>query len=188
MLDTGWTIRRRTPSPLRGALAGLAGGLAASWVMNQFQAAVPASTFQRLLGETDEHEEGGSDSQESQQQEGAEPATVKAAEAVSEAALDHELTDDEKAWAGPAVHYSLGASVGTLYGVLAEAEPRVTAGAGLPFGTVFWLTADEGAVPALGLSGPPWEHPPSTHLYAFASHLVFGLTTEAVRRLVRHLL
>lgn len=70
-----------------------------------------------------------------------------------------------------AVHYSLDSSAGALYGILVEAEPRIAIGAGLPFGTVFWLLADEGVVPALGLSGPPWRHPPSTHAYALASLL-----------------
>lgn len=185
MLDTRWTLQRHEPNVLKGAVAGLLGGLAASWVMNRFQAAVPAETFEKLLGDTDDahdddgQDDGGGDS---------EPATVRAAEAVSEGVLGHALTENEKAWAGPAVHYAFGSSVGAAYGALAEAAPRVTAGAGLPFGVAFWAVADEGAVPALGLSAPPWEHPPSTHVYALASHLIFGLAAEFVRRLVRHLL
>ncbi len=185
MFDTKWTLQRREPNLAKGAIAGLVGGLAASWVMNQFQAAVPAKAFKKLLGETDESG-GGSGSDDSH--ESAEPTTVKAAEAVSEGAFDHKLTDDEKAWAGPAVHYSLGSSAGLVYGLLAEADPRVTAGGGLPFGAAFWLVADEATVPALGLSKAPWQFPPSTHVYSFVSHLVYGLTTEAVRRLVRRML
>jgi hypothetical protein len=40
-------------------------------------------------------------------------------------------------------------------------------------------------VPAAGLSRKPSEYPASIHTYAFASHLVYGLTTEIVRRAVR---
>lgn len=166
----------------KGTVAGLAGGLLASWVMNQFQAAVPVDTFQRLLGEAD------SDPSSNGGQSESESATVQAAEAVSEGVFDHELTKREKKTAGPAVHYTFGTSVGGLYGTLAEVAPSVTVASGLPFGTVFWLIADEGAVPALGLSGPPTEHPPSTHLYALTSHLVYGLTTEFVRRTLRTIL
>jgi len=61
----------------------------------------------------------------------------------------------------------------------------VTAAAGVPFGAVFWLTADEAAVPLLGLAKAPTEYPVSTHVYALASHLVYGLTAELVRRTVR---
>lgn len=186
MFDTNSTLRSRKPSPLKGALAGLLGGLAASWIMTQFQSAVPAETFKELLGETDEEQDRPSEADESE--ESGEPATVEAAEAVSEGVLDHELTDEEKAWAGPAVHYTHGSLSAAFYGALAEHEPVITMGAGLPFGTVLWLVADEGAVPALGLAKAPWTHPPSTHVYSLASHLVYGLSAEIVRRGVRRVL
>jgi putative membrane protein len=181
MLESKWMPGRRTPRTWKGALAGLVGGLAASWVMNQFQAAVPADTFKELLGEAND---GGDDSGSEE----AEPATVEAAEAVSEHAFDHELTDDEKSWAGPAVHYTHGSLSAALYGALVEHEPAASAGAGLPFGIALWLVAEEGTVPVLGLSQPPWTFPPSTHAYSLASHLVYGLSTEVVRRLVRRVL
>jgi putative membrane protein len=71
---------------------------------------------------------------------------------------------------------------------VAEVVPEVTAGAGLPFGVAFWLVVDEGAVPLLGLSKGPMEYPLSTHAYALASHFVYGLTAELVRRSVRRAL
>jgi hypothetical protein len=43
-------------------------------------------------------------------------------------------------------------------------------------------------VPAFKLSEPPLEHPPSVHAKALAAHLVYGLTAETVRRLVRRVL
>jgi uncharacterized membrane protein YagU involved in acid resistance len=98
------------------------------------------------------------------------------------------LTNREKEIAGAAVHYAFGMGSGALYGVLAEAAPQVTKGAGLPFGAFVWLTADEGMVPLLGLSKGPTAYPLSTHVYALASHLVYGLTTEIMRRAVRRVL
>jgi len=62
---------------------------------------------------------------------------------------------------------------------------EVTWGLGAPFGTALWLGADEVAVPAFHLAGPPWKTPASVHARALAAHLVYGLTTEGVRRLVR---
>ena len=47
------------------------------------------------------------------------------------------------------------------------------------------IAADEGVMPALGLSETPEETPFPTHLRAFGAHLVFGVTAEVVRRAVR---
>jgi putative membrane protein len=75
--------------------------------------------------------------------------------------------------------------MGAVYGGLTEALPRSAAGWGLPFGALLWLGADEIAVPSLGLSGSPADAPVSTHASALASHLVYGVTADAVRRAVR---
>ncbi|MFU8803215.1 MAG: DUF1440 domain-containing protein [Bradymonadaceae bacterium] len=170
---------------LQGAAVGLLGGLVASWVMNQFQTHVPASAFARVLGENGAGN--GAQSEESQRgsEDEADPATVKAAQAVSTTVFHHELTPEEKKWAGPLVHYSFGAATGALYGAMAEQAPTVTRGLGVPFGAMWWLVADETFVPTLRLSQAPWKYPASSHVYALASHLVYGLTTEAIRRMVR---
>ena len=86
------------------------------------------------------------------------------------------------------MHYGMGASSAAIYGVLAEVAPIVTIGDGAGFGTGLWLLADEVAVPAAGLSKPPKEIPLTTHIYALASHLVYGWITETVRRAVRRAL
>ncbi len=177
----------RTKSPdgtdvLRGLAAGLIGGLVASWTMNQFQ-----SLTSKLAEELDKSQ-GGQKKKEAPEKKEGDDATVKAASAISEKVFDHKLTKTEKKVAGPAVHYAFGTIMGGFYGVAAELAPVISAGAGLPFGAVFWLAADEAAVPALGLSKPPTEHPLSTHASALASHFVYGLTTDVVRRAVRRAL
>ena len=78
--------------------------------------------------------------------------------------------------------------MGGVYGIAAEVAPEVCATLGLPFGAVFWLAADELTVPLLGLAKPPTEYPLSTHAYSLASHLVYGLTSEVVRKTVRNML
>jgi hypothetical protein len=183
---------RREGDVLKGLLAGVAGGLAAAWVMNQFQAKWGelaegvdrphgAQSLQQgspAHGVGRELREEGSDEQQ-------DDATERVANAISTGVFGHELTRSEKRRAGAAVHYAFGLTTGAAYGALAEVLPAVTTGAGLPFGTVVWAAADEGLVPALGLSKSPAEYPPSIHAYALASHLVFGLTAEMVRRGVR---
>ena len=170
----------------KGLAAGLVGGLVASWTMNRFQDAW--SKLAEEFGPSEEESparDGGGESQEAQGGGEEEDATVKTASAISEGIFDHKLTKSEKKFAGPAVHYAFGTAVGGLYGAVAELAPEVTSGAGLPFGAVFWLVADETAVPLLGLSKGPTEYPIGTHAYALASHFVYGLTAEAVRRAVR---
>ncbi len=112
-------------------------------------------------------------------------ASERLANAIAIAAFDQELTEREKEAAGTAFHYAMGATSGALYGALAEIIPEVKAGVGVPFGAAVWLIADEGLVPALGLSKSATEYPLSIHIYALSSHLVFGLTIELVRRAVR---
>ena len=166
----GQTGKRREEEVLKGLAAGIIGGLVASWTMNQFQA------LWSKLSEDDRKSKKGGEGQD---------ATVKAATAISEGVFDHNLTKSEKKVAGPTVHYAMGATSGAVYGAMAEIMPSVTLGAGLPFGTAVRVGADEAAVPALGLSKSPTEVPLSKHAYALASHFVYGLTTEIVRRAVR---
>ena len=116
------------------------------------------------------------------------PATVKVANAISEKITGRKIPQEYKAVAGEAVHYGMGATSAAVYGVLSEVAPIVTAGDGFGFGASVWALADEVAVPATGLSRPPQEIPLTTHIYALASHLVYGWITETVRRAVRRAL
>jgi putative membrane protein len=174
----------------KGLAAGLIGGLVASWTMNRFQDGWSrlAQRKQRSPRAQDASSQPGSGEQAEAGAEPEDDTTVRTASAISEGLFDHKLTQREKKIAGTAVHYALGTGVGGLYGAAAEVTPKVTTGAGLPFGAIFWLVVDEGAVPVLGLSKGPTQYPLSTHVYALASHFVYGLTTELVRRAVLKIL
>ena len=183
----------------KGLAAGLIAGLVASWTMNRFQAmwsresvgvekphgaqGIKPYVEEPRGGEDDER--GGESAPHGKRQD--DPAE-KIANAVALSVLDRPLSENEKEPAGAVVHYVFGIASGGFYGALAELAPAVTAGAGVPFGTIFWLTADEIVVPALGLSKKPTEYPLSTHAYSFCSHAVYALTAEAVRRTVRRAL
>jgi len=82
------------------------------------------------------------------------------------------------------VHYAFGAGVGAIYGALAERAPVVSAGLGLLFGAAVWLGAHVITVPALGLARPPARQPRAKAMQEFALHLLYGLTTDVVRRLL----
>ena len=187
---------------LKGLVAGLAGGLVASWTMNQFQAAWTraAEGFEKPHGaqsmqptegpnpnETSDRGQGQGQAftQSNESKEEQDDATVETAKVISKNVFGHDLTQSEKKPAGAAVHYAFGTVTGGMYGAMAELAPQVTAGTGVPFGAAFWLVADEVTVPLLGLAKGPAAYPLSTHVYALASHLVYGATAELTRRCVR---
>lgn len=180
---------------LKGLAAGVVGGLVASAVMNRFQA------LWSRLAEGEERSHGAQSLQRGAPRQGVgrklqaegkddaeDDAPERLANAISVGVFDRELTDREKDAAGTVFHYAMGTTTAALYSAVAEIIPQVKAGAGLPFGAVVWLAVDEGVVPAAGLSKSAEEYPLSIHAYAFTSHLVFGLTTELVRRAVRRAL
>jgi putative membrane protein len=148
----------------KGLVAGVAAGLAASFVMNEFQAvwvAVDADLRQK-------------------QAEGA-PATEKAADRASMALSGSPVPEPALKKASLAVHYLTGATMGGIYGVLAEFLPGISAGFGSAYGGVLWAAIDETASPALGLSASPFDTGPKDHIYGLASHIAFGWALEAVR-------
>ena len=151
----------------RNAVAGIIGGLAASFVMSQFQNL--AAKLERSNGQ-------------SQASNSDEPATVKAASAISERFTGRELTADEKKWVGPVMHYAMGVASGSIYGVLARAAPLSTVATGAAFGAALWAVADETVVPALGLAGTPTQYPATTHLKALSAHMVYGIAADVARR------
>lgn len=166
---------------LKSMAAGAVGGVVAAFAMNQFQAAVSAVAESAARKERErkglparEKREGGDDEED---------ATVKAANAISTEVFGHELAEYEKKWAGPLVHYGLGAALGAFYGACASAT-SIDAGAGTGYGSAVWIVADEIAVPLAGLSGPPTVTPLSGHLNALTSHLVYGFVTHLTRKLV----
>ena len=168
---------------LAGALAGVAGALA----MNQFQRLAARAGAGR---EADDATIGlprtGRGPQPAQAiGNPSDDATARVANAAL-SVVGYELTDPRaKQMAGELVHLAFGAVNGAIYGVAAELDPRVTVAAGLPFGASVWAVADEGIVPALGLSRGPREASAGLLAYGFLSHCVYGATTEAVRSVIR---
>lgn len=177
--------------PVAGALVGAVAGTLATLAMSTFQKlwAQVAPEPETPLNSLHPAERGWPESVEalrpSGPRHGPDDATVEAADRISRQVTGRGLDVEERAVAGPAMHYLFGAVAGAAYGALAEWEPRVTAGAGLPFGMVVWLGADEIALPLLGLTPPPEDSPAHRHLLSLSAHCVYGATTEAIRRAIR---
>jgi putative membrane protein len=179
----------------KGLAAGVIGGLAASWIMNQFQATLgklmegkEKPHGAQSLQDGSPHHGAGRQLRERGSEEEDDNAAERIASLISEEVFNQQLSESQKHAGGAIAHYAMGLASGGIYGAAAELLPEVTIGAGLPFGAAVWVVADEGIVPALGLSKSPAEYPLSKHAYAFASHLVYGLSTELVRNAVRRVL
>ncbi|HEY4045637.1 MAG TPA: DUF1440 domain-containing protein [Acidobacteriaceae bacterium] len=171
---------RRKRSLLRGIVAGVAGGLAASWVMNEFMVG-PGQKLQKAAQSPEETQQ-----QQAHAEEPKEDATMKAADRlVNTVSGGRHLSWEEKKKAGPVVHYAFGALMGGIYGGLAEYSSAVRSGFGTSFGGMLFGGADLFAVPALGLSAAPKDQPATALISPFAAHIVYGVTTELVRRIVR---
>jgi hypothetical protein len=68
--------------------------------------------------------------------------------------------------------------------VLNGSRPRAIADTVLPISSgVPWAAADEGVLPAAGLSKKPSEIPLGVHVYALGGYLVYGATLETCRRI-----
>jgi uncharacterized membrane protein YagU involved in acid resistance len=87
-----------------------------------------------------------------------------------------------KPWLGSAAHYAFGGSLGIYYVLAADRAPLLRAGYGTLFGSLVWAIADEGVMPALGLSRGPRQLSSAVHAYAVAAHWVYGATLEAIRQ------
>jgi putative membrane protein len=173
----------------RGVLAGIGGGLAACWVMNLFLEG-PGQKLQHSL-RTSEEERKAQAAQLEEEAHGKaqEDATMKAADTLVRTATGgRRLSWEGKRKGGPFVHYSFGALMGGIYGGAAEFSPAARRGFGTAFGTALFAGADMVAVPAFHLSPPNSEQTPAMLAPPFAAHLVYGATTELVRRVLRAVL
>ncbi len=169
---------------LKGALAGCLGGLVGTYAMSEFQ-----SLWSRAVAGYESASAGGRhDARDWQERSEDDNANETVAQAIAKHGIGRELERDELAIAAPAVHYAFGLAVAALYGAAAEGSPTVRIGGGAGMGIALWVAADEVAVPLLGLSEPTTDRDAELHLQAFAAHVVYGITTEAVRRIVRPML
>ncbi|WP_235037739.1 MULTISPECIES: DUF1440 domain-containing protein [unclassified Novosphingobium] len=113
------------------------------------------------------------------------PATELAADSMSLRVVGKRLGKEDRQAGGTAVHYVVGTMTGALYGALAEVRPGVTRWHGFALGLAAATLVDQIAVPLSGLAKPPWRYTLRTHFYGYASHLVFGLATESLRKFLR---
>jgi hypothetical protein len=165
---------------MKGILAGAIGGLVGTWAMSEAQRAWTKAADDRVPQSAG----GKHDARDWQERSEGQNSNELAAQALAIRLLGRRLSYDELQIAAPACHYAFGTLVGALYGAWANGVRHRALG-GLALGTILWLSADEIAMPLLGLSQPTSRRPVEMHLQSLAAHLVYGLTAEAVRQPAR---
>jgi putative membrane protein len=83
------------------------------------------------------------------------------------------------------LRWGLGAATGAAYGAVAEFYPEATARHGASFGLALEAMSHEAALPTLGLAAEPEDQTARERGSEITSYVVYGVTAELVRRLVR---
>jgi putative membrane protein len=161
-MSEGEVLQEKTyaKSLAKGLLAGLIGGLVATAAKSFVERIYPPRTH----GEP-------------------EPPAM-----LPEEIAGHELVGGDKKVAEEAIHWGFGAMTGAAYGALVEYYPMATAKEGAGFGMALNSLTHGTALPAMGLSAEPEDQSFREKTSEMASHLMFGVVTETVRRFVRKML
>jgi putative membrane protein len=150
-------MTKRECSIVKGAVAGLIGGLAGAGAKMLAERIFPP----RPAGEI--------------------PPSVVLAEQVSRG----NLSEDKKRLANHGIHWGFGAAAGAVYGAMVEAEPSLGAWKGAAFGLTLNKLTHESLLPKLGLAKPKEEQTAQERISEWVSHAVYGMFTDLVRRGVR---
>ena len=169
----------------RGAAAGAVGGTVASSAMVVFNHALAAAGFgSEDRGRRKQHRRDEAKPNETDGTISDEPASEKLAANLAEAAAGRHLHDRQRKIGGSILHHAFGAAAGAVYGAAAARRPALASGGGLPYGILVWLAGAEAGLPLAGLARSPADYPPSRHAASLATHLVYGATLEAMRRVL----
>jgi putative membrane protein len=152
--------RMHKRSLAKGLLAGLIGGLVAT----------PAKTMAEKIYPPRMHGE-------------PEPLEV-----LAEKIAGHELAVIEKKQKADSIRWGFGALAGAAYGAVVEYYPAATSKDGAAFGMALSSLTHGTALPAMGLSAAPEEQTTRERTSEIATHVVYGVVTETVRRAVRKML
>jgi putative membrane protein len=109
-------------------------------------------------------------------------------ELLAERIAGHPLEHPKELVAAESIHWGFGAAAGAFYGALAEFYPAATSKEGANFGLVLMALTHQGILPAMGLGAPTEQQSQREQTSEAATHLIFGVVAERVRRIVRDIL
>jgi putative membrane protein len=107
---------------------------------------------------------------------------------LAEKVAGHDLVRTHKDVAPEAIYWGFGALTGAAYGALVEYYPQATAKDGATFGMALSSLTHGTVLPAMGLRAKPEEQTARERTSEMATHVVYGVVTETVRRVVRKML
>jgi hypothetical protein len=157
-------------SLMRDILKGALAGAVATWVMGR----VTTYMYEHESEEARQQEEGAR---------GGQSAFVNAADRGADL-VGADPSKQQLQKAGSALHWGLGIGAGAVYGAMRGRLLDPEWKSGLEFGSGFFVLVDEVANPLLGFTPGPGAFPWQAHARGLTGHGVFGVTTEAVLRVL----
>jgi hypothetical protein len=174
-----------TQIDLKLAAIGVIGGVVAAMAMDSFSRCLRAfhGDGREVDGATPGGERDAKGTQPAQaKRTGDDDAAVKVGTAAFTSVAGYTPGPEVRQWLGTAAHYGFAAAMGVNYMLASEQAPDLRRGYGTVYGSLVWAAADEGVLPAAGLSKKPSEVPIGVHAYALGAHWVYGATLETCRR------
>ena len=144
---------------LKGALAGLIGGIVATGVKTLAEEVFPPRP-----------------------PEATSPPVVAAKKVWGERVEGREDEFEE------AIHWTFGSLTGSAYGALVELAPEASRGYGVPFAAALFTVTHGTTLPLLGLEGGPFKIPIGRQANELTTHFFYGVAADLTRRGVRRLL
>ncbi len=153
----GKAKKTRERSILKGALAGLVGGIAGSGA----KALAEKICRPRTAGQMS-------------------PPVV-----LAEQVAGHPLSEGQRRVAELGIHWTLGALAGAVYGAAVEIEPRAGVWRGAGFGLALKKLAHRALLPKMVQADPTVRLQTQEGQSEWVTHAVYGVVTEVVRRVIR---
>ena len=171
----------KSRSALKGFMAGAIGGALGTLVLNVFQKASLEGTrvAEKKIAGTTKYTQ-----QQEKLLENFEKAHNETAEEAARA-VGIDFSAEQHPRAAMITEFAFGILCAGVYGALAEFVPSVTAGFGTVYGSVLFAGASEVVLPAIGFVPSPAARTPVQHVGGWSGNVVYGASTEGVRRLLR---
>ena len=155
-------MRKRSRSIVKGAIAGLLGGIVATAAKSAAEKIYPPHAYGAP---------------------GSELPSIP-----SDDRDKHSLVIRQKRDAPETAHWGFGAAAGAAYGALAEFYPPATSKQGASFGMALVAMTHDHTLPILGRAAKPTFQTKRERSSELASYVVYGIVTETVRSIVRRMI
>ncbi|TDB63348.1 DUF1440 domain-containing protein [Arundinibacter roseus] len=106
-------------------------------------------------------------------------------ERVTQETTGHVLPESQKPAVEQSAHWIFGTGIGALYGGVTEAFPQAQKGMGSMLGVALYGATHGSVLPMLNTEPWPLHKPLKFATSEFSGHILYGLTVEFTRKIVR---